>query len=203
MPPSRRSSRRWSPDIPRRWCSTVARRSGLLDRWTIFRTALPTTLSARDFNEATRWPCSWRTDLNMWPFGWDSQRLASFRRSSTLTSDWAVWCTHWRSSTQRRSSLVRSLVNVSLTSFLSVFYWLTHFVHLDVNDVYETLNEKDSKLQYFCYDSVPRDDEFVYLNSSTQEEYKYKNLNNLIRDASPKAPQERINGTRLTGKLIV
>lgn len=72
-----------------------------------------------------------------------------------------------------------------------------------LNDVYETLNAKtENKLQYFCYDSVEREEAYVYENnsSSTGQAYEYKNLNNLLREMSIRAPQERINETTLNGK---
>ena len=70
---------------------------------------------------------------------------------------------------------------------------------LAVNDVYHTIN-KTRKLDYFCYDTLDHEDNYVYIqNCDNSNTFDYKNLKTLIGKSSTELPLERMEQTNFNG----
>lgn len=61
-------------------------------------------------------------------------------------------------------------------------------------------------MEYFCYDTADRDDNYVHvdgIDTTSRDGFEYKSLNNLIGSISDESPEERINLADFTGEFFI
>ncbi|KAI2803774.1 hypothetical protein BLOT_007910 [Blomia tropicalis] len=101
---------------------------------------------------------------------------------------------------QRQSTLIHSLSVVNCKALI-----FGSELMKTVNDVYLTLSKSMAHMEYFCYDTADRDDNYVHvdgIDTSSRDGFEYKSLNNLIGSISDESPEERINLADFTDRLL-
>ena len=78
-----------------------------------------------------------------------------------------------------------------------------HYTFAAVNNVRMPMKQFNSRLQYYCYNTLGKDNNYVFVErcDNLHSLFDYKNLNLLIDSTSAESPQDRIDAGNFNGEL--